>query len=122
MRDLLKRVLGEYADARDSQNMDWLRVFQEQGNEEIRRLLPDEYEVFLRFRVTAGQWAVHGKTWAEIPWIGIRDPRFTDGNFMSGVYVVYLFSADGTAAYLCVAQGVKAEGARTKSAIPTLPR
>ena len=43
--------------------------------------------------------------WAEIPWIGCFNPESTD-SATSGLYVVYLFSADMSSVFLCQGQGV----------------
>ena len=43
--------------------------------------------------------------WAEIPWIGMRNPYLTD-NFEEGLYVVYLLAPDYDKLYLSIIQGV----------------
>lgn len=43
--------------------------------------------------------------WAQIPWIAFLDTRATNTT-RSGLYVIYLFRADMTAAYLTLNQGV----------------
>lgn len=50
--------------------------------------------------------ASSGKSkWADIPWIAVFDPLVTD-SVQHGYYIVYLFSADMTSVYLCLAQGI----------------
>lgn len=44
--------------------------------------------------------------WAAVPWIGIMDPRLTDG-IQRGIYVVLAFAADMRTAYLNLAMGVQ---------------
>ena len=43
--------------------------------------------------------------WAEVPWLGVFSPESTE-SATHGIYVVYLFSADMSALYLCQGQGV----------------
>ena len=43
--------------------------------------------------------------WAEIPWIGLRNPYLTD-NFEEGEYIVYLLSPDYDTLYLGIIQGI----------------
>jgi 5-methylcytosine-specific restriction protein A len=45
--------------------------------------------------------------WAEVPWIAVFDPNVTT-TATSGQYVVYVFSADFTQAFLTLAQGTTA--------------
>ena len=49
--------------------------------------------------------SVGNSRWADVPWIGIFNPESTT-SATSGVYVVYLFSRDLRAVYLCQGQGV----------------
>jgi len=44
-------------------------------------------------------------SWAEIPWIGMRNPYLTD-NFEEGEYVVYLFAPNYDRLFLGLIQGV----------------
>ncbi len=53
-----------------------------------------------KVKVSVGQGC-----WAEIPWIGIRHPDFTD-NFEEGEYVVYLLAPDYKRLHLGIIQGV----------------
>lgn len=54
--------------------------------------------------------------WSAVPWIGIFDRRITT-SAQRGVYIVYLFSADGQSLYLTLNQGcselVKEYGGKT---------
>lgn len=53
--------------------------------------------------------------WAAVPWIGIMDPRLTDG-IQRGIYVVLAFAADMRTAYLSLAMGVQDTPRKTRAA------
>lgn len=47
------------------------------------------------------------RAWAHVPWLGVFDPAVTNSATL-GVYVVYLFAADGAAVYLGLIHGTVA--------------
>ncbi|MGV8990728.1 MAG: MrcB family domain-containing protein [Thiobacillus sp.] len=52
--------------------------------------------------------------WAAVPWIGIMDPRLTDG-IQRGIYVVLAFAADMRTVYLSLAMGVQDTPRKTRA-------
>jgi hypothetical protein len=54
----------------------------------------------LKMKVSVGMGC-----WAEIPWVGLRNPYSTD-SFEQGVYVVYLLAPDYDELFLALIQGV----------------
>jgi hypothetical protein len=56
---------------------------------------------------------------AQVPWIAFLDPDVTD-SAQEGIYVVYLWSVDATALYLCLSQGVTDVAKKHKANV--LPR
>lgn len=53
--------------------------------------------------------------WAAVPWIGIMDPRLTDG-IQRGIYVVLAFAADMRTTYLNLVMGVQDTPRKTRAA------
>lgn len=53
--------------------------------------------------------------WAAVPWIGIMDPRLTDG-IQRGIYVVLAFAADMRTVYLNLVMGVQDTPRKTRAA------
>jgi 5-methylcytosine-specific restriction protein B len=51
--------------------------------------------------------------WAAVPWIGIMDPRLTDG-IQRGIYVVLAFAADMQTVYLNLVMGVQGTPRKTR--------
>lgn len=51
--------------------------------------------------------------WAAVPWIGIMDPRLTNG-IQRGIYVVLAFAADMRTVYLNLAMGVQDTPRKTR--------
>src|SRR4051794_28251177 len=76
-----------------------LRGFVEkQGPPIVEELLPTGYSA----RGSVGQ----PPHFADVPWIGVWPPG-TDAPAYSGFYLVYLFAADGSAAFLSLNQGTE---------------
>ena len=67
------------------------------GREEIRKLVPSDVAV----KAGSGK----GNT-ADVPWIAIF-PRGVEPSVQSGIYLVYLFAADGSRLYLSINQGTE---------------
>jgi MoxR-like ATPase len=75
----------------------------------VRRELMTSRGPALLQGLVSGRLGVQGSggvgTEAEVPWIRIYDPELAP-SAQEGWYLVYLFSADGSAAFLCLMQGV----------------
>lgn len=67
------------------------------GQEALKNAVGDDN---LKYQASIG-----AGNWAEIPWLGVFNAESTT-SATSGVYVVYLFSADMQDLYLCQGQGV----------------
>jgi len=103
LREILHQIGSEYSSARTEDFTDHPigLLLRKSLPELIRTLLAefrDEYSVV----GSCGQ----GR-WAEIPWLSIMDSLVTTST-TRGYYVVYLFSSDLDAVYLCMGQGVTA--------------
>lgn len=64
----------------------------------IKSIIPKEYEYDVKSSAGIGKWA-------KVPWLMIYDPLITD-TAKGGVYLAYLFKADGTGVYLSIIHGV----------------
>jgi 5-methylcytosine-specific restriction protein B len=95
-----------------------LKLWHNKSNTEVPKNGSETYDHFKKLGSEIGTRAIilkHGGlkvvasvgkgNWAEIPWIGLRNPYLTD-NFEQGLYVVYLFAPDYDRLYLSIIQGV----------------
>lgn len=78
------------------------------GVDAYRSLVEEKIPAVVR-SIFPSPWTVKGRTLqgniAEVPWVGIFP--FGGDSAKSGVYVVYLFAADGSAVYLSLNQGTE---------------
>ena len=80
------------------------------GNGEMKRLIefeiPDKLKTIIMDdrQILLFEGAIGKGQWATIPWVAIMDKNLTT-TVSQGVYIVYLFCADGSGAYLTLNQG-----------------
>jgi hypothetical protein len=104
LREALQRILDEYPMAR-SQPLtghplaNYIRSDVPDG---IKEIIPT---ITFGRRDLLVNATVFPGNWAYVPWLAVLDPRITNTT-QKGVYVVYLFSEDGSIVLLTVAQGV----------------
>ena len=100
MREAFARIARGYETARQEPltRHPMARFIREDAAEQVREVLPDEYQSLL----VQGNPGVGN--WAQVPWIAIFDPSITE-TATRGYYIVYLFSSDLTKVYLSLNQG-----------------
>jgi len=100
LREHLQTILSRYIQAKSERFAEHdLGIYVRQTIKKDLEKLPfisEKYKV---------QGSVGQGNWANIPWIAIMDKRITEKT-QKGVYIVYLFSEDMSAAYLTLIQGV----------------
>ena len=80
------------------------------GNGEMKRLiefeLPDKLKTIIMDdrQILLFEGAIGRGQWATIPWVAVIDKNLTT-TVSQGVYIVYLFCADGSGVYLTLNQG-----------------
>jgi hypothetical protein len=104
IREGIQRVASEYLTAKTQPLRDHpLAGF-------IRDAFPGGIAQVINTPDGTRQFVVQGTklpgNWAAVPWIGIMDPRLTDG-IQRGIYVVLAFAADMRTVYLNLAMGVQ---------------
>ena len=98
--ELFSKVMSRYPHARDCEAF--------KGNS-LGNVVRNKIPIALRNSNTlCDTYIVKGSVgqggWAAIPWIAIMDSRITTTT-QNGIYIVYLFSEDGSAVYLTLNQG-----------------
>ena len=98
MNQLFEYFLKNYLDGDQFDNKDkgYHKVLVDKIPNYIRTMFNDKYKV-------KGSCGASNK--AEVPWIGVFDPRVTT-TAQYGIYIVYLFRADMKGFYLCLGQGI----------------
>lgn len=106
IKELLERILNQYPAARDSEKFTgnplgqavkkYLRDEFLSAKDENGKPLIDSDKYKLQGSIGAGNWAM-------IPWFAIFD-RSKTKTAQKGVYLVYLFAADGSRVYLSLSQ------------------
>jgi len=101
IRDTLLRIGAEYTDAQQ----------QSFAKHATAGFLREDAGPAIGFALTVKGLEIQGSAgqgnWADVPWIGIFDPRVTD-SATRGYYVVYLFDADMQSVTLSMNQGTTA--------------
>jgi hypothetical protein len=77
------------------------------GNDELDRMFATLADTLglAPSRRLAVEWSYGKGKWAAVPWLAIMDPRSTTTT-QRGIYVVFLFRADGSGVYLALGQGI----------------
>lgn len=70
----------------------------------IRNVAPTEIQGAVGNEAFVVEGSPGQGNWADVPWLAVFDPTITT-SATRGYYVVYLFSADMDAVYLCLGQG-----------------
>lgn len=70
----------------------------------IRNVAPTEIQSSIGSQSFVVEGSPGQGNWADVPWLAVFDPTITT-SATRGYYVVYLFSADMEAVYLCLGQG-----------------
>ena len=104
IREGIQRVASEYLTAKTQPLRDHpLATF-------IRNTFPTEVAHLINKPGSEKDFSVQGTklpgSWPAVPWIGIMDPRLTDG-IQRGIYVVLAFAENMRAVYLNLAMGVQ---------------
>ena len=112
IREGIQKVAGEYLTAKTQPLRDHpLAGF-------IRDTFPADVAQVINTPDSPRKFVVQGTklpgNWAAVPWIGIMDPRLTDG-IQRGVYIVLSFAADMRTVYLNLAMGVQDTPRKTRT-------
>lgn len=79
------------------------------ANNPIRNIFVKQIPDTLKNNVNLNGYIIKGSigqgNFAKVPWIAIMDPQLTDTT-RAGIYIVFLFSADGKKVYLSFDQGI----------------
>jgi 5-methylcytosine-specific restriction enzyme A len=99
LRDIILQIGSSFAEASG----------QPLANNSLAAMMRSEVPIELARIFGISQFTFKGApdqgNWAEVPWMGVFHPEITD-SATHGFYVVYLFSANLSAVYLCLGQGV----------------
>lgn len=115
LQQAIRRILAEYPGARSQPFEDngVASFVREDAAEAVRAILATNYPE-LKVKGSAGN-----SKWADVPWIGIFDPKITD-SATRGYYLVYLFNFDGSAVHLSINQGATAVREEFKAKAPEI--
>ena len=106
LKNLFFKVLSAYPDATHTQPPKIADI--------IKNKLPSTMIAALKDNPIIDKWkneyhdfcygSVGSGNWAAVPWVAILNPKITR-SVSAGVYIVYLFHANGKGVYLTIAQG-----------------